>query len=219
MKISIGPLELNLKDLGVDKTELEKLRKKLQAAGAPELLSEREWRSGRSSIPRQTGRTISHIPPSSGFAKGRPMPTRTPTRGKKHYEPPKKFKTEKDKLLDEEFEKIPELDEVFQDCLKLFPEVKGVEIRATKSDELMGAKGKLNEKTVVILFVPEQAWGKWLTMRPIILHELCHFIDLKNPDKIFEERADKKSKELWKKLKKIGAAKCEVVKKTGQGRR
>lgn len=211
MKISIGPLELNLRDLSLDKKELKGLREKLKAAGAPELLSDKQWRSGRSSIPRRTGRSISHIPPSSGFAGGRPTPTKTPRRGTDHHKPPKKFKVEKDALLDEEFQKIPELDEVFRDCLKLFPEVKDVEIRATKSDELMGMKGKLNGKSVVILFVPEQAWGNWEALRPIILHELCHFVSKgsEEADKVFFQRADKKSKELWKKLKDIKATKCE----------
>jgi len=215
MKISVGPLELNLKDLGnLDRKGLEEFREKLKAAGAPELLSDELWRSGRSSIPRRTGRSISHVPPSAGFAKNRPPSTRTAKKGAKYYESPKKFKVEKDELLDEEFQKIPELDEVFRDCLKSFPEVKDVEIRATKSDELMGMKGRLNGRSVVILFVPEQIWGKWQALKPIIEHELCHFVDLENPERVFEKRADKKSKELWHKLKKMGLVKCKVERRS-----
>ena len=48
--------------------------------------------------------------------------------------------------------------------------------------------------------------------KPIIFHELSHYIDLENPDKIFYERADRKSIQLWDMLKKSGQLNCKVEK-------
>lgn len=190
---------------------LKELRQELKKAGGPELLSDIKWSNRRSSIPPRTMRDLSNIPHTAGFVRGtrnarqtyigRRLPSTVSS---------SKFDVEEDTLIDEEFQRIPELTEIFMDCLTNFPELTGKEIecRATYSNELSAAKGTLKQKPVVILFVPNQAWGQWAAFRPLILHELCHFIDNENPDKVFEERADKKSKVLWRKLRDLGQLRC-----------
>jgi len=120
-----------------------------------------------------------------------------------------------DTTFDEEFQLIPELTAVLEECLVAFPEVKDVEIRATHSSELSGAKGRLpNNKPFIMLFVPDIAWGLWSSLKPIVYHELAHFIgkDSVETEKIFFERADEKSKALWRKLKSVGAVNCQTNK-------
>lgn len=121
---------------------------------------------------------------------------------------------ETDATFDEEFQLIPELTAVLEECLVAFPEVKDVEIRATHSAELSGCKGHHLNKSVIILFVPDQAWGLWQELRPIILHELAHFLakTSEETERIFFERADEKSKALWRKLKSVGAVNCQTNK-------
>jgi len=105
-----------------------------------------------------------------------------------------------------------ELNKIYMECLSKFPELKNsapkLLIEKT-SDILSGAKGKKNNKTVIALWIPEQIWGKWDIIKPIIYHELSHCINLKNPDKIFYERADEKSKLLWKKLTEQNTIECK----------
>lgn len=108
-----------------------------------------------------------------------------------------------------------ELNNIFQECLKAFPELTHatiiyLEVVKTK-DKLEGAKGKRDWKDVIVLYVPELLWGKWNALRPIIFHELAHFIDRDDPDPIFYERADEKSKKLWEMLQDKNLLKCEVV--------
>jgi HSP20 family molecular chaperone IbpA len=105
---------------------------------------------------------------------------------------------------------------VFNKCLESYPEIEDVELKVVKSDRdgtsdsLEGAKGKVDGKDVVILFIPNKVWGFWNIFKPVIHHELCHFIDLDNPDKVFYERADKKSIKVWDMLKKDKLVDCKV---------
>ena len=117
------------------------------------------------------------------------------------------------------FENIPaKLQQVFDSCLKKFPELKddNIELRIIKSrrntnrDSIDGAKGTDGDKNIVIIFIPELLWGKWNLFKPIIFHELSHYINLENPDKIFYERADRKSIQLWDMLKNSGQLNCKV---------
>ena len=115
------------------------------------------------------------------------------------------------------FEEVPdELLTVFNKCLESYQEIENVELRIVKSrrngtrDSLDGAKGKANDKNIIILFVPDKLWGLWEALRPIIHHELSHFINLEDPDKVFYERADKKSIQLWEMLKKDNLVDCKV---------
>jgi len=115
------------------------------------------------------------------------------------------------------YEKVPEpLQEIFNDCLSLYPELDSVELKLIKSrrsenrDSLDGAKGKNGSNNCVIIFVPDKLWGLWDALRPIIHHELSHFINLENPDNVFYERADSKSIKLWEMLKKDNLVDCHV---------
>ena len=121
-------------------------------------------------------------------------------------------------LAKTDYENVPELEEIFKKCLEKFPELESRDIvlrvvksrRKARADSLDAAKVKIKGKDGVLIFVPSALWGKWDVFRPIIYHELSYYVDLKNPDKIFYERADKKSIALWKKLQEVGAMKCMV---------
>ncbi len=113
---------------------------------------------------------------------------------------------------------ILEIEKEFQDCMKKFPELenKGIRIIVKKTEnELSGGAGRniVNDQEVVILFVPRLLQNQPRTLRPIIFHELSHKIDLENPDRVFMERADEKSKKLWKLLEENNALKCIVERK------
>jgi len=120
-----------------------------------------------------------------------------------------------------DYEKVPGLERIFKQCMKKFPELesRNVALRVVKSrrkaraDSLDAAKVNIMGKEGVLIFVPDILWGKWGVFKPIIYHELSHYIDLENPDKVFYERADKKSIALWKKLQGVGVVKCIVEKK------
>lgn len=104
------------------------------------------------------------------------------------------------------------IEKEFKDCLKRFPELKDIGLIIESSTELAGAEGRLGNKRIVILYVPKILQDKPMALRPIIFHELSHMLDLENPDKIFMERADEKSKELWKLLQKAKTLNCKVEK-------
>lgn len=108
------------------------------------------------------------------------------------------------------------IEKEFKDCLKSFPELKrekiGLIINHTCAD-LSGAEGWRGEERVVILNIPTILQDKPKALRPIIFHELSHLIDLKNPDRVFMERADEKSKKMWELLQANKTLKCEVIKK------
>ena len=120
-----------------------------------------------------------------------------------------------------EYREVPELENIFYKCLRKFPELapRKIKLRVVKSrrngrpDSLDAAKVRVNGTDAVLIFVPEALWGHWGAFRPIIYHELSHFIDLENPDKIFFKRADKKSIELWQKLQEADVLECKVDKK------
>lgn len=88
------------------------------------------------------------------------------------------------------------LNEEFQNCLKRFPELKEVELLVEECEELAGAEGWFNGKRVVVLFVPK-TFDDFKSLVPIIYHELSHMVDKENPDKVFFERADEQSKQMW----------------------
>ena len=113
------------------------------------------------------------------------------------------------------FEDVPiELKALFDECLKEFPELESIDLKLVKSerkcDTVEGAKGKVGNKDVVILFTPDILFGKWGVFKPIIFHELSHFINLENPDEVFYKRADEKSIQLWDMLKKNNQLECVV---------
>ena len=109
---------------------------------------------------------------------------------------------------------ISGLEKIFQRCLEKFPELKNehLKLKVERTPEkLEGAIGTVDKERIVMLWVPDKLWGHWEAIKPIIYHELSHCINLRNPDKVFFERADEKSIKLWKMLQEAGVAKCEVV--------
>ena len=113
------------------------------------------------------------------------------------------------------FEEVsPKLQEVFDSCLAKFPELENIEIKVVrnqrKKDTIEGAKGKVGNRDVVVIFIPDLSFNNWEIFRPIILHELSHFVNLENPDEIFYERADEKSIKLWNLLKENKQMNCIV---------
>lgn len=105
----------------------------------------------------------------------------------------------------------------FKNCLKRFPELKNISLIIESSAGLSGAEGKLGNKRIIILYVPQILQNKPMVLRPIIFHELSHMLNLENPDKVFMERADEKSKELWRLLQKSKTLNCIVEKKHNKG--
>jgi HSP20 family molecular chaperone IbpA len=113
------------------------------------------------------------------------------------------------------FEEVsPKLQKVFDSCLLKFPELGNIEIRVVrnqrKKDTIEGAKGKVGNRDVVVIFIPDLSFDNWEIFRPIIFHELSHFVNLENPDEIFYERADEKSIQLWNLLKENKKMNCIV---------
>ena len=70
----------------------------------------------------------------------------------------------------------------------------------------------MNGKDAVLLFIPGKLWGHWEAFRPIIYHEMSHFINLEDPDEVFYERADAKSIQLWDMLANSEMLACNVEK-------
>lgn len=103
------------------------------------------------------------------------------------------------------------INEELSNCLKLFPEIETVEFAIEDCEELGGAMGHLETKAAVILMVPQVLQDKPGALRPIILHELSHIISKGSEEceRVFNERADEKSKELWKMLKEAGFLICK----------
>lgn len=94
MDIDLLGLKINLGNT----KGLQEMGDKLKETGAFELLSDRQWRSGLSSI--RTGRDIRHIPDSSGFARSTPSPRRNTSA--KAKETSYSFKIERDIDLEKE---------------------------------------------------------------------------------------------------------------------
>ena len=100
----------------------------------------------------------------------------------------------------------------FQKCLKRFPELKDIRLMVEETEELAGAAGWFGNRRIVILFVPKKLKDHPKCLVPIIYHELSHMIDKENPDKVFFERADEKSKQLWKLLQDAKVLSCIIEK-------
>jgi len=94
------------------------------------------------------------------------------------------------------------IQEEFQDCLKLFPELKNIGLEVRLSHCIGGAKewSQDGQQKVVVL-TPPLMCHQAKALRPVILFELSHFADPVHAEKIFAERADEKSKKLWQRLK------------------
>lgn len=106
------------------------------------------------------------------------------------------------------------LNEEFQKCLEKFPELKDVdvELMVENCDELAGAQGQWGNKKIIILLVPEGFKDKLECLIPIIYHELSHIISKGSEEceKIFYERADEESKQVWKLLKNSQIGNCKI---------
>ena len=102
------------------------------------------------------------------------------------------------------------LDNLLAKCLnKYFPELigKDIEVCFTFKKNDFGACKSGNR---IILLLPDikidfNSAGIML----LIAHELCHFINLKQPMKEFKARLPKHFYDLWQKLEKIGEVKCD----------
>ncbi len=104
-----------------------------------------------------------------------------------------------------------EINKEFKNCLKLFPEIKTIEFILEECEDLAGIGGSYETRDVIILLVPQVLQDMPKALRPIILHELSHVISKGSEEceRVFNERADKWSKELYTKLKEINAFECE----------
>lgn len=101
------------------------------------------------------------------------------------------------------------LDKLLQQCLtKYFPELVGVGIKigyVVRADKWGGTKAK----EWVILFLPENIPLTSLGLKWIVVHELCHFLNLHNPDEIFKNKVPKEVWKMWQKLEKDKELKCD----------
>ena len=101
------------------------------------------------------------------------------------------------------------LDILLQQCITdYFPQLIGVGIKIgyiTKTNDFGGARAG----TWVVLFIPEKVPLTSLGLRWIVVHELCHFIDLHNPDRIFKKKVPKDVWKMWKNLEARKELKCD----------
>ena len=98
------------------------------------------------------------------------------------------------------------IEKEFKNCIEAFPEIEEevkLIIKITK-DELSGAMAHYENQKFIILFMPELFKDKPKALRPIMFHELSHIISkgTKACERVFFERADKRSQELWTLIKK-----------------
>ena len=101
------------------------------------------------------------------------------------------------------------LNELLHRCVdNYFPELQGYDIKigyVINHSDLGGAKaGKW-----VILFLSDAMTVGHSGLKWIVVHELCHFINLHNPDEIFKKRVPKDVWEMWKRLEKGKELKCD----------
>ncbi|MCJ7790561.1 MAG: hypothetical protein MUP69_10395 [Candidatus Atribacteria bacterium] len=102
------------------------------------------------------------------------------------------------------------LDILLQHCIDdYFPELKKKNIKIGHIISLNDVVGGVKAGDWVILFLPdiikvEHPANKW-----IVVHELCHFINLHNPDAIFKEKVPKNVWEVWKRLEKVKELVCD----------
>ena len=101
------------------------------------------------------------------------------------------------------------LDKLLQQCIfDYFPQLIGADIKigyVIEENDFGGTKAG----TWIILFRSEKVPLTSLGLRWIVIHELCHFIDLHNPDRIFKKKVPKDVWKMWKRLEKGKELKCD----------
>lgn len=113
---------------------------------------------------------------------------------------------------------IKAIEEEFEECLRLFPELEnkniGLEIRLSHC--IGGAKEWSRDgQPKVVVLTPALTQPQAKALRPVILFELSHFSDPMHAEKIFAERADKKSQKLWQRLQEEGLLHWEINRERG----
>jgi len=107
------------------------------------------------------------------------------------------------------------LNGLLNECIEAyFPELLGrtqwIRYKITES-EFSAAKIKTEDDSIkILLFAPRVIPLEHPGIRWIVCHELCHYLNLKNPDEIFKERMPGPVWQMWKALTKSGDVKCEV---------
>ena len=107
------------------------------------------------------------------------------------------------------------LDSTLGECIKsYFPEFleRPQWIRhVITARELSAAKVKTEDDSIkVLLFVPSGVPLEHPGIKWIICHELCHYLNLENPDEIFKKRMPGHVWQMWQALTKSGDIRCEV---------
>jgi len=102
------------------------------------------------------------------------------------------------------------LDKLLQQCITdYFPQLIGVGIKigyVIRDNDFGGVKAG----TWVVLFLSKKVPLASSGLKWIVVHELCHFINLHNPDKIFKKKVPKDIWETWKKLEDKKELKCDA---------
>lgn len=100
------------------------------------------------------------------------------------------------------------LDKLLQQCLdEYFPELKEQDIGigyVLNTNNQGGAKAG----RWIILFLSDALPKDHIGLKFIVVHELCHFINLHNPNEVFKKKVPKKIYQIWKQLEKKGEVKC-----------
>ena len=101
------------------------------------------------------------------------------------------------------------INKLLQECIDdYFPELKEQNIKigyVITHNDFGGVKaGKW-----VILFLSDAMIVGHSGLKWIVVHELCHFINLHNPDEIFKKKVPKDVWEMWKRLEKGKELKCD----------
>ena len=101
------------------------------------------------------------------------------------------------------------LDKLLEQCIdEYFPELMKRKITigyVLVSENYGGAKSGNR----IILFLSKETPLENLGLKWIVCHELCHFINLYEPDKIFKEKMPKNIYNLWIDLTKKGELICD----------
>ena len=100
------------------------------------------------------------------------------------------------------------LDKLLQQCLdEYFSELKEQDIKigyVLNTNNQGGAKAG----RWIILFLYDDLPEDHIGFKFIVVHELCHFINLHNPDEVLKKKVPKKIYQVWKRLEKKGEVKC-----------
>lgn len=89
-----------------------------------------------------------------------------------------------------------------------FPELKKQDIKIgyiISSEEAGAAKAG----RWIILFLPDTTKVEHQGLKWVVVHELCHFIDLHNPNKIFKSKVPKDVWEMWERLEERKELVCD----------